>query len=1224
MEVLVQYQPSGAVDEAADFQSPARRAQRRALGDRIGATAVRELAAERIEVVKLVPGVDADRAAKAFERDPSVASAEPNYTYRTQVIPNDSYFGGQWALHNTGQTGGQLDADIDAPEAWNVTKGRPSVVVVVLDTGIDYRHPDLAASVWTNPREVPDDGIDNDRNGYVDDVHGFDMVDQDGDPMDENGHGTHVAGIIAARGGNETGISGVAPRVQVAACRFLDAGGSGTTDDAISCLNYVRALRRAGVNVVATNNSWAGGDESELLYRAIRNQTDVLFVAAAGNDSGDLDEFPTFPASYALPNIIPVAASDHRDRLADFSNSGRSSVGLSAPGDGILSLRAAGTDLYGDGAHFFPEGDPNAEYYLASGTSMAAPHVAGVIALLESRAPARDWKALRNLVLAGADPVAATEVSTITGRRLNARGALRCSDRSVFTIVGPPPEFPLPAGTPVTFSVLNILCADPAGPVRARTSTGSTFAMRDDGRGRDLAAGDGIYTATFTPGADTDLVTFTNGTSSLTLPHISFGPYVPGARVGVPFEHQLQASGTAPYRWSIIAGSLPTGLTLGAADGRITGTPDTVGRSTVTVRVVDALSRVAVADLTVAVHDDGVDERLLTADRDGWPVTPLDSVTDADGNTVVVGYSIDPVTLDEDWVVKKYSAAGELLWSHYRVSTTTWWANWATGVDVDRDGNVYVVGGYPYFHADSDFVVVKFDPDGNELWATSYSEGWIEVPSAVTVDPVGDIVVTGSESGTGATKVLTAKFHPTGELAWARTFQANQLDYGFDIGTDADGGIYIAGRSGYVFAVDGNVTWFGHTPLVLKYSPVGEALWSEAVPDPNVLRIDQALAIAVADDGSSYVGGEMSSEIRRYTSDGVRDGGPVVYHRDQYLRVESLALDAYGGLVLAGRAFDFDAFRWVYVVAGVEQGAPDADWARELVGENRDSGIDVSVSGANVARVTFPHARGGVVLTSFNPVLRIATTELPRGVRGVGYDQRLRASGGVPARTWQVTAGALPPGLTLDTATGAIGGIPTAAGIYTFTATVTDAVGESQSREYTVPVEWVVYDGLLVPPVANVGVAWQAQLYAQGLTPFTWRLVAGQLPPGITLSTSGLLSGTPTLGGDYPITVDVRDPEGHAATGSLTIRVVAPLAVTTASLPTGTVGSAYTAVLEAMGGTPPYQWFVSPSLPDGLALDAATGEISGVPMTAGTYEINVFVMDATALWVMQPLTLSIT
>ena len=225
---------------------------------------------------------------------------EPDYIVTTLAIPNDPSFGQLWGLNNTGQAGGTSDADIDAPEAWNLTTGNANLVVGVIDTGVDYTHPDLAGNIWTNPGEIAGDGIDNDLNGFIDDIHGWDFAYGDADPMDVDGHGTHVSGTIAASGNNGTGVTGVAWGAKIMALRFLDDNGSGSTSNAIAAINYATAM---GVKI--TNNSWGGGGFSQALADAIAaaNTSGALFIAAAGNDSSNNDTTPSYPASYPWFNI---------------------------------------------------------------------------------------------------------------------------------------------------------------------------------------------------------------------------------------------------------------------------------------------------------------------------------------------------------------------------------------------------------------------------------------------------------------------------------------------------------------------------------------------------------------------------------------------------------------------------------------------------------------------------------------------------------------------------------------------------------------------------------------------------------------------------------------------------------------------------------------------------------------------------------------------------------
>jgi subtilisin family serine protease/subtilisin-like proprotein convertase family protein len=371
--------------------------------------------------VHLNASADTQAALAAYRADANVLFAEPDYRVKLQnTIPNDPQFGDQWDMQNTGQLGvGVEGADIHAPAAWDVTTGDPSVVVAVIDTGVDYNHPDLAANMWTNPGEIPGNGVDDDGNGFVDDIHGYDFANHDGDPMDDFFHGTHVAGTIAAVANNGIGISGVAPNVQIMALKFLDGTGSGAISDAISCLNYAVAN---GASI--SNNSWGGGGFSQAFQSALQNAASHghIFVAAAGNDGSNNDSAPFYPANYNVPNVVSVAATDPGDSIAWFSNYGKKTVDIAAPGVDILSTLPT---------HMTPgmlDEGLSPDYGTLSGTSMAAPHVAGVLALVLSQARTEhpDWgyQDVIHQVLSTADPLESLTGKTVTGGRLNAAAAV--------------------------------------------------------------------------------------------------------------------------------------------------------------------------------------------------------------------------------------------------------------------------------------------------------------------------------------------------------------------------------------------------------------------------------------------------------------------------------------------------------------------------------------------------------------------------------------------------------------------------------------------------------------------------------------------------------------------------------------------------------------------------------------------------------------------------------
>lgn len=300
---------------------------------------------KQIAVVKLQKGLTVERAIaeKWPQKDARILHVEPNYRLYADVVPNDTRFSELWGMHNTAQTGGLSDADIDAPEAWDITTGSSGVIVAVIDSGVDYTHPDLQANIWTNTAEIAGDGIDNDGNGYIDDVHGFDFFQDDSDPSDADGHGTHCAGTIAAVGNNTLGVAGVSWNSKIMVCRFLDAEGSGWTDDAVEAVYY--AVDN-GASILS--NSWGGGAWSESLLTAIEYARDhnVLFVAAAGNSGSDNDVSPHYPASYEVSNVVAVANTDSGDQLSASSCYGANSVDLGAPGSSILSTVPAFQTLY--------------------------------------------------------------------------------------------------------------------------------------------------------------------------------------------------------------------------------------------------------------------------------------------------------------------------------------------------------------------------------------------------------------------------------------------------------------------------------------------------------------------------------------------------------------------------------------------------------------------------------------------------------------------------------------------------------------------------------------------------------------------------------------------------------------------------------------------------------------------------------------------------------------
>jgi len=364
-------------------------------------------------LVKLGEGVAVTSAVALLAQSQDVEYAEPNWIQYATVVPNDPQQGSQWGW-----------AMIDAYDAWDIETGDASIVVNVIDTGIDTDHEDLVGNVWTNTAEAGGiTGVDDDGNGYVDDIHGWNAVANNGSPEDDHYHGTHCAGTVGAVTNNGIGVAGTNWSTSIAACKFLNASGSGSSMDAIECIDYIIDTKNAGTaDIRVSSNSWGGGGFSSALRDAIQAASDagILWVNAAGNDSNNNDCLGSgaYPSAYNVDTIIAVASTTSSDGMSSFSNYGQATVDIGAPGSSILST------------------EPDDGYLSISGTSMACPHTAGVAALVLAQDPGLTPAQVREAILCNGDATSAMNGNTTTGMRLNALGAVTaatggstCADR---------------------------------------------------------------------------------------------------------------------------------------------------------------------------------------------------------------------------------------------------------------------------------------------------------------------------------------------------------------------------------------------------------------------------------------------------------------------------------------------------------------------------------------------------------------------------------------------------------------------------------------------------------------------------------------------------------------------------------------------------------------------------------------------------------------------------
>ncbi len=369
----------------------------------------------RIQKVKLTHAQSLEAALNRLNANPRIEYAEPNYIYqissyeRAFNLPNDEMVGQLWGMKNTGQAdkSGQVGtpgADINVAPLWEMgITGDRRITVAIIDTGVSWTHPDLVDNLYTNPGEIAGNGIDDDGNGYIDDVHGWNFEGKSNNSTDDHDHGSHCAGTIGGTGNNGIGVAGVNWKVSLMPLKFLSASGSGSLDDAVDAINYATMMH---VNVMS--NSWGGGGFSQTMLDAITRAKDagILFVAAAGNASSNNDATPTYPSNYVVDNVLSVGATDNRDTLASFSCFGKRTVHVAAPGNWILSsVKNGGYDLF-------------------RGTSMATPHVAGIAALLLSAHPEWGFAELKDRLIRSSPKLETLKRKVKSGGRVDAYNAM--------------------------------------------------------------------------------------------------------------------------------------------------------------------------------------------------------------------------------------------------------------------------------------------------------------------------------------------------------------------------------------------------------------------------------------------------------------------------------------------------------------------------------------------------------------------------------------------------------------------------------------------------------------------------------------------------------------------------------------------------------------------------------------------------------------------------------
>lgn len=862
----INYMPGEAL---VKFKKGVSQANRRNFHAQANAKLISTIKKLVVDRVKSETGESTEALLRRYRKNPQVEYAEPNGIFRTQQMPNDPSYSSLWGMEKIG-----------APEAWDRQTGSSAIIVADIDTGVDYTHEDLAANIWTNPDEIPGNGIDDDGNGYIDDIRGWDFVNYDNDPMDDHGHGTHTSGTIGAVGNNGIGVVGVNWQVQIMPVKAIGSDGRGTWYAAANAILYASSM---GARV--SNNSYGctGPDcFSFTVQGALETAHDrgMLSVFSAGNANNDNDNnLLSYPCNDELSSVLCVAATTRwYDKLSSFSNYGATSVDLGAPGESILStVPVTGNYCCSD----------QSGYKSLQGTSMAAPHVTGSAALMLSEHPDLNVEELKSAITGSTIDAVLLEGKTVTGGQLNINNVVN----SNFIITVATTNETIPASQNTTATVT----------IKYLNGYGAPVDL-------SFVSSDQKITGNFTPS------TVSPQSTSSTMTITTADGVVAG-------KHALKVvglaqDGTGESHTGIFFLTVQTDLNIVELSGPARGE---IGQQITVSGVIENLGSgdtdrfyvnyylstdTAISTYDIPIGGGWVDSisggRQVETITDLWipvwnhpqvqypPISPglyyIGAIVDNEervpdserANNVISGGMLEIIA--ENRVQPDWEAMNDPSFDNLD----------ARKVAIDQAGNVFVGGIYsdPYVTGDADYFFTKYDPNGNQLWMRSYDNGGTDLLNAIELDEAGNLYVCGrSHNGTDY-DYATMKYDTNGNQLWEARYDSrggDDRDYGMAL--DMFGNLYVSGSGGLVkYNASGRKVWvkesYGHGTITVdqsgniyeisstsirKYNSAGKELWYTHLPGSHLFS-HSIKDVDLGPSGDIYVSGHIGIDLTIFTS----------------------------------------------------------------------------------------------------------------------------------------------------------------------------------------------------------------------------------------------------------------------------------------------------------------------------------------------------------------------